>query len=288
VFAYFEQTASGRKSESGTGLGLAISRDYVRMMGGDITVTSREGQGSIFRFEVGIRKGSESDIKKRSPKQRVMGLEPGQDIPRILVAEDIETSRTLLVKILKTVGFQVQEAANGREAVEIFHKWQPNFIWMDIRMPVMDGLEATRCIKETETGKSTVVAAITAHALEEERERILAAGCDDFVRKPYREHEIFEVMAKHLGLNYVYEKEGEETEPVKPDVELHPEQLATLPEDLLSELYQAVIRLDTVRTLALIEKVAEQDAAIGDALRTLAKNLDYGRLLNLLEEDSDR
>ena len=161
-------------------------------------------------------------------QRRVIGLEAGQDIPRILVAEDKKASRTMLVKLLRTVGFQVREAIDGKEALDVFHQWQPDFIWMDIRMPVMDGLEATQRIKETEAGKSTVIAALTAHALEEEREQILAAGCDDFVRKPFREHEIFGVIGKHLGLKYVYEDSWEKALPVEPEVEIRPERLAAL------------------------------------------------------------
>jgi CheY-like chemotaxis protein/anti-sigma regulatory factor (Ser/Thr protein kinase) len=205
VFAYFEQTASGRAKKSGTGLGLALSRDYARMMGGDITVASKEGKGSTVYFYLEIREGRASDIKERIPERRVIGLEPGQNIPRILVAEDTEISRTLLVEVLKAVGLDVQEAVNGQQAVEMFHKWRPHFIWMDVRMPVMDGLEATRRIKQTEAGQSTPIAALTAHALAEEREVILAAGCDNFVRKPYRVEEIFEIMAAHLGIRYTYE-----------------------------------------------------------------------------------
>jgi signal transduction histidine kinase/DNA-binding response OmpR family regulator len=286
VFQYFEQTESGRKSKNGTGLGLAISRDYVRMMGSDITVTSQEGQGSTFRFDIAIREGRESDIKERIPQQRVIGLEPGQDIPRVLVAEDMEDSRTLLVKILKTAGFQVQEAVDGKQAVEIFHTWRPDFVWMDIRMPEMDGLEATRCIKETGAGKSTIIAALTAHALEEEKHVILAAGCDDFVRKPFREQEILEAMAKHLGIKYVYEEEKKEEVTGEKAPELSPGQLVALPVDLLSRLHQAVVEVDQTRAMALIEQVARHDATIGNALLALAKKLDYGRLLFLLKNNT--
>lgn len=230
------------------------------------------------------KKGSEADIKEKLPMQCVIGLESGQAIPRVLVVEDIEKSRTLLVKILNTVGFDVKEAANGKEAVEIFNQWRPNFIWMDIRMLVMDGLEANRHIKKTDAGKSTIVAALTAHALEIEREHILAAGCDDFVRKPFREQDIFEVVARHLGLKYVYEAEQKDADPVKPDLEIDPQQLATLPPDLTNRLHRAVVELDKPRTLALINQVAEQDASIGSAFRMLAKKLDYGRLPRLLKE----
>jgi CheY-like chemotaxis protein len=139
------------------------------------------------------------------------------------VAEDTETSRTLLAEVLKAAGLDVQEAVNGKQAVEMFHEWRPHFIWMDVRMPVMDGLEATRRIKQTEAGQSTAIVALTAHALEEEKEAILAAGCDDFVRKPFREQEIFEAMAKHLGLKYVYEYGREKAGPVEPELDTRPQ-----------------------------------------------------------------
>ncbi len=286
VFKYFEQTASGRESKSGAGLGLAISQDYVHMMGGHIGVTSQVGQGSTFRFEIGIKKGPESDCVDKTRQPSVIGLEPGQSIPRILVAEDKKESRTLLVRLLELVGFEIREAANGQEAVEIFEQWQPHFIWMDIRMPVMDGLEATRRIKATEAGKSTIIAALTAHALEAERERILAAGCDDFVSKPYREHDIFRVLAKHLGLEYTYEKEQVEQASSQAALELSPEQLAALPANLRRELHKAVLELDTDRTWAVIEQIARQDALLGSVFKTLATNLDYGHLLNLLESEN--
>jgi CheY-like chemotaxis protein len=283
VFKYFEQTASGRAEKSGTGLGLAISRDFARMMGGDITVASVAGKGSTFRLEVVIKESSVSDVKEEIQPRRVIGLEVEQEIPRILVAEDKEESRSLLVKLLQTVGFDVREAVNGEEAIEIFKKWHPDFIWMDVRMPEMDGLQAARYIKDTEVGKSTIVAALTAHALEEEKEEILAAGCDDFVRKPFREQDIFDVMARQLDLKYMYEGEKKQVEPVQPGIESYPEQFAALPADLLSRLHQAVVELDTARTLTLIEQITEQDASIGSIFRKLARKLDYDSLLKLLE-----
>lgn len=284
LFIYFEQTTGGRTKKSGTGLGLAISRDYVRMMGGDITVTSQEGKGSTFRFEINIREGSEPEFRKKTPTERnVINLAPGRKSPRILVVEDMEESRTLLVKLLEMTGFEVQAAANGREAVERFERFLPDFIWMDVRMPVMDGLTATRHIKESKAGKSTIIAALTAHALEEERTTILAAGCDDVVSKPFREEEIFKVMKKHLGLTYVYGKEPEKAEPAELGVQLRQEQLAALPEDLIHRLHDAAVRLDTDLCLTLIETIAMHDPAVGSAFKRLAGKLDYDRLLRLLE-----
>lgn len=283
VFQYFEQTASGRRSRSGSGLGLAISRRYARLMGGDITFISEKGKGSTFRLEIPVKEAEVSDFQEKPRIRRVVGLAPGREVPRVLVAEDVIESRTLLVRLLEEVGFQVREAVNGRQAVEMTHGWRPHFIWMDIRMPVMDGLEAARRIKATEAGRSTIVAAVTAHALEEEKGVILEAGCDDFVRKPYREQEIFEVMARHLGLEYRYE--DEEEQPLDAPLKLQHDQLAALPSDLRSHLYQAVVALDTSKTLAIIEQIGRQDAPLGIALEALARKLDYKTLLSLLEGD---
>jgi PAS domain S-box-containing protein len=283
VFAAFEQTESGRMSKTGTGLGMAITQNYVHMMGGDITVVSTPGEGCIFRFSISVSEGNQVDIKEQTMLQRrVIGLEPGQDVPRIFVVEDMDESRTMLVKLLRIVGMHVQEAVNGKQALEIFQQWQPSFIWMDIRMPVMDGLEATRRIKETEAGKSTIVAALTAHALEEERKQIIAAGCDDVVRKPLREQDIFDVMKNHLGLKYVYEGVWEETVPVKSKVEIDPEQLAALPDELLNQLYQAVLELNEQQSLALIEKIKPIDVQIARELDVLVRNFAFDTLQELL------
>jgi CheY-like chemotaxis protein len=292
VFAYFEQSESGRKKKSGTGLGLAISRDFARMMGGDVTVTSKEGKGSTFYVNIDIKQGSQADIKKETPIQRVIGLEKGQTIPRILVAEDIEESRTLLVKLLNMVGFDVKEAANGKEAVEIFNQWRPDFIWMDIRMPLMDGLEASRRIKQTDAGKSTIVVALTAHALEEERKDILAAGCDDFVRKPFREQNIFEVMAKYLGVKYVYEKLQEAVPPsaqdaAEPAALVDAGQLAELPRALRSELEGALQHIEREAVQDAIAKIASHNPALADTLAAEARDLQFGRLLRMVRAASN-
>jgi CheY-like chemotaxis protein len=282
LFRTFEQTASGRRSESGTGLGLAISREYARLMGGDITLTSRVDEGSTFRLEVPVKKGQRSDvIRGEKPASRVIGLAQGHAVPGILVTEDSEESRTLLVKFLQMAGLEVREAANGKDAVEICESFRPRFVFMDIRMPVMDGLEATRRIKATAAGKSIVIVALTAYTLDEDRAEILLAGCDDFVSKPFREHEIFDVMAKHLGLEYIYEPIDEM--PAGRSTKVSPEQLKALPQGLLSELHAAALRLDTAYTLEVIEKIAVIDAPLGAVLRGFAENLEYDRLLILLE-----
>lgn len=284
LFKYFVQAESGRNSNSGTGLGLAISREYTKSMGGEITVTSQIDKGSKFHFQIKIDLGKEEDTHEWHQEKCVIGIEKECDIPRILIAEDIEENRCLLVKLLSTVGFEVREANNGKEAVEIFKQWHPHFIWMDIRMPVMDGLEATKLIRAAEKGMDIKIVALSAHVLAGEVTEILAAGCDDFVGKPYRENEIFEVMAKKLTLRYIYKTIQDEEANVVTDRKIDDEQLTEIPKSLLSELQHSVIELDSKKIQETITQIGEVDAALGASLKALANNMKYTQLLSLLKE----
>jgi len=283
VFEYFEQTESGLKSGEGTGLGMAISRDYARLMGGDLTVASRQGVGSTFYLEIVMAEGKQTERGESPTRRRVIGLKPGQRV-RILVAEDKEESRTLLARLFQMVGFEVREAANGQEALTLFETFRPHFIWMDIRMPIMDGIEATRRIKATEAGKSVVIAALTGNAMLEQQGPILDAGCVELARKPYREHELFDIMARHLGLEYLYQEESAEETAAKSTEEPDYRLLGTLPVALLEELHQAVLVLDTTRVLVLIATITEHNESLGKGLKALADSFAYNRLLDLLEK----
>ena len=165
-------------------MGLSISKQFVELMGGHIDVISEKGKGSIFFFEIPVKELPFEEKAVAPEHGRVIGIEKGQPRYRLLIAEDQLENRILLHKILEPFDFDIREAANGKEAVEIFEKWHPDLIWMDIRMPVMDGLEATHRIKSTEAGSHTKIIAITAQALEEDRIKIMHAGCDDFIRNP--------------------------------------------------------------------------------------------------------
>ncbi|EDN68784.1 Response regulator receiver protein [Beggiatoa sp. PS] len=192
----------------------------------------------------------------------------------------------LLKTLLLTVGFsEIREAANGLEALTIFEQWHPHLVWMDMRMPVMNGYEATRQIKALPEGQTAKVIALTASAFVEEKEKVMATGCDDFLRKPYRESEIFEFMAKHIGVRYQYEgSEADETahaETVKKD--LMPADLAELPQALRDKLHQAVINLDMNEIEQIIQKINELNKPVAEALKILADNFEYDQLLALLE-----
>jgi PAS domain S-box-containing protein len=291
VFDAFAQTSSGRESRTGTGLGMPISREFVRMMGGDLTVSSEVGRGSCFGFDVRAQVVDASEVESAQPVRRVVGLELGQFAAdgrpyRLLVAEDREASRRLLVKLLRPLGFEVREAMNGREAVTVSEEWKPHLIWMDMRMPVMDGYQATREIKALPEGAHTVIVALTASAFDEDRAKVLETGCDDFVRKPFREAEIFEVLVRHLGVRFVYEDTGAtQVDHGKEGVaRLDAEALAVLPTDWVVRLYEASIQADAERVFELVGQLGEQYGTLAEALRNLANNYRFDLLVEWVRE----
>jgi CheY-like chemotaxis protein len=291
VFDPFVQATSGQQAQEGTGLGLSISQQYVRLMGGDITVRSKLGQGSLFKFDVQVGLADVAEVQAAQPTRRVLGLEPNQPIYRLLVAEDKETNRQLLVKLLEPLGFEVKEAVNGQEAIEVWERWEPHLIWMDMRMPIMDGYEATRRIKATTKGQATVIIALTATAFEEDRERVLSEGCDDFVRKPFRQDEIYDMLAKHLGVRFVYEEEltlpaaAQPADAAAPlaDV-LTPAVLTALPTGWVADLQQATIKADLSLILTLIDQIRGENPALADVLADLARNFEYKKILTVIEQ----
>jgi PAS domain S-box-containing protein len=291
LFKSFTHTASGQEVLEGTGLGLLLSRRFVELMGGDIIVESQVGQGSVFRFDIQATVAEAGDVQAQQSAQQVAGLALGQQAAdggpyRILVAEDREASRALLVQLLTAVGFDVRKATNGKEAVAVWEDWNPHLIWMDMRMPVMDGYKATRHIKATIKGQDTAIIALTASAFEEERADILAAGCDDLVHKPFREAEIFEVMAKHLGVRYVYE---DLAQPVRPaaQVVLTPADLAALPTDWIAGLRQAAMQGESGQVLALLDQLSPDQTLLSEALAALVHSFRFDKIVALTQEKKD-
>ncbi|WP_377477456.1 MAG: ATP-binding protein [Microcoleus anatoxicus] len=287
LFEAFMQTASGRNAQEGTGLGLAISRQFVQLMGGDITVSSKVGVGTIFKFDITTQVVDVADDEAEQNKRRVIALEPNQPRYRILIVDDKPLNRQLLVQLLNPLGFELKEATNGQEAVDIWHEWDPHLIWMDMRMPVMDGYAATQKIKSTTKGQATAIIALTASVLEEERAVVVSAGCDDFMRKPFREQEIFAVMNKHIGVRYIYEESIDKAAQTlsKTDIKdvLEPEALATLPPDLRANLASAAKSLDIGEVDHLIQEVKAINASIGNAFLVLANEFEYGKIASYIE-----
>jgi len=187
----------------GTGLGLSITRQYVNAIGGNIRVESALGEGSRFCVDVPADIIAQGDYAK-TEMPRITGIAPGQPDYRVLIIEDQPEDRLVLRRLLEEVGFRVRVAETGESGVEIFQAWRPHFIWMDRRLPLMDGLEATRRIRSLDGGRDVRIVGVSASVFASERDEMLAAGLDDFVRKPYLPNEILDCMMRLLGVRYCW------------------------------------------------------------------------------------
>ena len=312
LFKAFVQAEAGHHAQEGTGLGLAICQEYTRLMGGRITALEAPTGGALFRLDLPTRQARTEQVGdyRVSPHQ-VIGLEPDQPIYRILVIDDDLETQEILQLLLEDVGFKVTLANNGKAGIAAFQAWHPDLIWMDINMPVMDGYETTRKIRQRQKGlkwrngtaavqgagcrvqeaapstkadlapaPGPKIIALTASAFEEDRARILAAGCDDFVRKPFQEQEIFAILAKHLGVQYRY-KASPSAAVGKPDplsINLH-----DMEDDWIADLHRASIRADRDWLLRLIAQVPPSYPGLKDNLTTLTNQLDFDALVELTE-----
>ncbi|MEG4338364.1 AAA family ATPase [Microcoleus sp. D3_18_C2] len=300
LFKPFVQTASGQKVQQGTGLGLTISRQFVRLMGGEITVISHgkaftpgmplkefleDTTGTTFKFDIPVGIADASTIQNQPQSRRVVALAPNQPQYRILVVDDRDYNRQLLVKLLKPVGFEVQEASNGIEALAIWDSYSPHLIWMDMRMPVMDGYEATKRIKGTIKGQATAVIAITASVWEEEKAVILSAGCDDFVRKPFHTEAIFDIMTKHLGVLYIYQEQELPSPPSNVTGESlnFTDLLAAMSKEWIVKLYEAAMDADAELVCQLLEEIPESHAFELQTLRNWVTRFQFEKILDLTE-----
>ncbi|MEG3838316.1 MULTISPECIES: response regulator [unclassified Microcoleus] len=289
LFDAFVQTQAGRKAADGTGLGLTITKKYVQIMGGDIWVKSVLGEGTSFKFNIRVFAAISSEITVAT-FQRAIGLEADQPIYRILAVDDNQENRLLLVKMLQPIGFEVREAENGYQAVELWESWQPHLIWLDTRMPVMDGFEAVRQIraKEKQTQWRTVIIALTASTFEEKKGEIIAAGCDDFVRKPFQEQILFDKMACYLGVRYLYQELPRL--PVgalrrycvneKPD-SFFGGLLAQMPQSWVKELHDAANDVNEELAIQLVDRIWESHPTLAEALKDLLADYRLDKIMDL-------
>lgn len=285
IFMPFVQADAGKQLTEGTGLGLSISQQFSLLMGGELTLESAPGKGSIFKLFLPVVFVDELDAPEIEPRRVVSGLTPGQPSYRLLVVDDNDANRKLLVRLFEPLGFEVKEASDGRQAIDLWDSWSPHLIWMDMRMPIMDGYEATRRIKATTKGQATVIIALTASALEEDREVILSEGCNDYVRKPFREEELFETLTQYLGVTFTYEEVARQVpEPMDVDLTEIVQQMADLPDAWRNELRQATLLGYADQIITLIDTLQPGIPQVAQYLRQLAESYDHQTILALLDQ----
>jgi CheY-like chemotaxis protein len=275
----FIQAQAGITAKEGTGLGLAISSSFVRLMGGSgLKFSSRPDEGTTIAFSLPVQVPDAVAPTAAEAEPAVVGLAPGQRCCRILVADDQAESRQLLTRMLSPLGHEVREAENGEAALRIWDEWSPQLIWMDMRMPVMDGREATRRVKATGKGKATIIIALTASSFDDERDQIIADGCDDFLRKPFRDADLFDMMRKHLDMEFIYE--GTE------EANMEPVSIAGMPIELRAQLRQALEELDADAVEAVIEQIRDYDETLANTLEQMAYRYEYDRMRELVAQQA--
>lgn len=317
LFQAFKQTRVGRESKEGTGLGLRISQKFVQLMGGEITVKSEFGKGSCFTFQIQAGLAQAEPMAVSFDINSASSLAPGQPNYRILIAEDTPANRLLLVKLLSKLGFEVKEAENGQEAIALWQQWHPHLIFMDMQMPLVNGYEATQQIKQSKArwiGSANssaqknrevspphsdfpnvpVIIALTGSAFAEQREQSLAAGCDDFVSKPFRREEILEMLTKYLGVQYCYEADAiaqagaanassTNSTPPQPDYTLDAAALSIMPSEWIAQFHNAAAQGNDEASLKLIHQIPSEQSSLIAGLTQLVETYQFDQLIAIAQ-----
>ena len=281
VFEPFAQTQSGQQSQTGTGLGLTISRDFARLLGGELRVESEFGKGTTFELELPAQLGSSADVPAPSPEGQVTRLAPEQDAPTILVVDDEPDSRRVLGELLGAVGIKVLEAHDGQSAVALVEKRRPDLIFMDVKMPEVSGIEATRRIRALYPADSLPIVLISASVLRDDSGSVLGTGANQFIAKPFRETEIWAALEHHLGVRFL---RGPVVAPQSREGGVFPtrEQVLALGEDTLAQLREAIELGYLGRIPGLLAAVGEEHRKTAVALGGMATNLEIERLSRLV------
>lgn len=283
IFQPFEQAGSTSKRAEGTGLGLTISKQLIEMMGSKIAVTSTPGKGS--RFWLDLELPVATDWSKTATV-----VELGHIIGycgnkrKILVVDDKDVNRMVVVQVLLPLGFECAEAVNGEQGLTIAREFLPDLIVTDLVMPILDGFEMTRRLRQIPQLKETIIIASSASVLQEDQFNSMEAGCDDFLPKPIDIEKLLVRLQKYLKLEWVYE-----SQPQMEVVENAEMELVAPPEEVLLRIYEAV----EIGDFQAIEQEANdlknldpRYQAFADRILELVANFEYTEILKLVEVDS--
>jgi signal transduction histidine kinase/DNA-binding NarL/FixJ family response regulator len=285
VFKPFVQVGDASE-HTGTGLGLTITQKYAQSMGGDVRVESQYGKGSIFYAHVKYTPCSSTQTPKHEHLGEIIAIESNHPI-RVLIVDDKADNRELLATILNKKGIEVSVAKNGKEALEHFKKYHPDMIWMDRKMPLMDGEKATRAIRHLEGGKKVIIIGITASIFKEDEEKLLASGMNELVLKPYNVDKIYKIMHKYFqSVLYIYSDENIETESeFNFSYEKFTKLLKNCDREVLQELYDKTLLLDNEEIVKVIQKIEEnKEPALAEILYYLVDEMQYNVIMKHLSE----
>jgi CheY-like chemotaxis protein len=284
IFLPFHQVHKTRLTTEGTGLGLPISRNLVRLMGGELQVKSIKGEGTTFSFDLElpeVRDVTATDFAEAvRPSQGIVGVKGNRR--RVLLVDDNDDNRATLRAMLSPLGFEIGEAADGEDAITEATAFRPELILMDLVMPVVDGLEATRRIRQISVLDGVVVIGVSASLLGGERQRSLAAGCDDFLAKPVNMDELLACLQRHLRIEWLYEKPSS-----KPPAGRHETGQFVVPprEDLEALLEFAEISHVTglQQSLESMKKVNERFTPFATVIEELLEGFQFDKIIKMIE-----
>ena len=277
IFEPFIQ-ADGPGAKEGTGLGLTISREFVQLMGGALSVQSMPGAGATFQFSIAVQV---ADSPLPQGQQPVAALEPQQRGRRILVADDNADGCALLENLLKPLGFEVAVVGDGAQALAMVDVWQPDLVFMDWRMPALDGLSATRQIRANAAGPQPRIVMLTASAFAEERQEALNAGADEFMRKPVEQDSLYAVLERQLGVHFVRRHHSARQNLPSP---LSRADLELLEPALRRQLKTALQELNLSRVALLLAPLPPQLAGVVERIEHMIQLYQYPQLCALLDE----
>ena len=292
IFLPFHQVGDRNNFVEGTGLGLSISQKLVKMMGSQIRVQSTSGKGSIFWLDLDLPAVAQCDqLPSTQEKRRLVGFSGHQR--KVLIVDDHEVNRAMLHRMLSRLGFDVAQATDGEDCLHKAQEFLPDLILMDLLMPVMDGWEATRRLRQLPELKDAVILALSASVYETTRQESILAGCDNFLTKPIETNELLELLRLHLTLEWVYE-DGSETKKRKAQTPKASSEVATAESMMVSPGSDSVLALLRLAAMGDIEAILEETAKLEHSdptlgpfvhhLRQLAKGFQLKQIRDFLKQ----
>ncbi|QKF80557.1 ATP-binding protein [Halarcobacter ebronensis] len=267
IFIPFEQINEHKQKQAGTGLGLAITKELIEKMGGKISVESKEDEGSCFCFEVDYEKIESIEFEEIEADKIIKIKKPTN--AKILVADDTKANRDLLVQFLNSYNITTTEAKDGLEVLKLCKEQRFDLIFMDILMPNLDGLQTTLKIKSDNDLKNIPIIAISANVFEDDRQKALNSGADDFLPKPFEERDITHTLEKFLNLEFEYEEKIDFFE-----------EAIVLEKELAIKIKDYAINLDGDSIIKLL-KEKELNLKTKKEIEKLVEEFNYQKILEL-------
>ncbi|MBI3731746.1 MAG: response regulator [Burkholderiales bacterium] len=281
IFDPFVQLVT-HATTAGTGLGLSLSREYVRLLGGEISVDSTPGKGSAFRFCLNLAL-AEMPVANQALSTTVTGLPVTQQGKRILIVDDDPHSRLLLCQLLQPLGFIVAQAQDGFAAIEQNTQFAPDLIILDRLLPKLDGMAVIRQVRQHQQANQPQIVVLTGSAMDEQRKEVLEAGANEFLSKPMEESKLFSILERLLHIEF--SRSAPIVPALKPaQTELQPADLRILRSELRMALRNGAGEMNQLKLKQDLVLLASEHAALAARILVMVENFRYRELWNLLEE----